>query len=202
MPLPVVSTTTRPSPAASVSSGDVEWTGPPDSHPFMPQPVTRTFADFIGATGFTVEPLDPEPHVRNNMMSAVTQPTDSDRYATSTGEEDIAPSRPQPSPGCGRPIPGFDRSLLTSSMVCALFLICATAAPLTAAGFGDAGCWRGRMPGSTRWWCWFGCHDSRDGICFASGRVFDRQRGPWWTVARCDSAAAIGSTPRAARFLG
>ncbi|KAK3262029.1 hypothetical protein CYMTET_29094 [Cymbomonas tetramitiformis] len=60
-------------------------------------------------------------------------------YATITDDEDVSPPQPPLRPGCGRPIPGFGRSLLNSSMVCALFAICATAAPLTAAGFGGAG---------------------------------------------------------------
>ncbi|KAK3271095.1 hypothetical protein CYMTET_20535 [Cymbomonas tetramitiformis] len=58
--MPVVSVAAKPSLAAwsAVSSGE-EWTGQPDSHHFMPPPVTRTFADFIGSTGFTAEAPDP-----------------------------------------------------------------------------------------------------------------------------------------------
>ncbi|KAK3278122.1 hypothetical protein CYMTET_13929 [Cymbomonas tetramitiformis] len=41
--------------------------------------------------------------------------------------------------GCGRGIPGFGGSFLTSSLlVCALFVICATAAPHTVSGVGGA----------------------------------------------------------------
>ncbi|KAK3272940.1 hypothetical protein CYMTET_18795 [Cymbomonas tetramitiformis] len=79
--MPVVSAAAKPSPAASVSSGG-KWTGPPDSHPFMPPTVTRTFADFIGSTGFTVEAPDPEPYMNMNMLSAVDQPAGSNGYAT------------------------------------------------------------------------------------------------------------------------
>ncbi|KAK3237211.1 hypothetical protein CYMTET_45686 [Cymbomonas tetramitiformis] len=83
MPLPVVSAPRRPSPATSVdSSEDIEWTGPRDSHAFMPQPVTRTFADFIGATGFTVEAPDSDPHLHMNTMSATAQLAGSEGYAT------------------------------------------------------------------------------------------------------------------------
>ncbi|KAK3287681.1 hypothetical protein CYMTET_4817 [Cymbomonas tetramitiformis] len=52
----------------------------------LPVPVTRTFADIIGGTGFTVEAPDSEPHANMNMMSAVAQPASSDGYATSTDE--------------------------------------------------------------------------------------------------------------------
>ncbi|KAK3270026.1 hypothetical protein CYMTET_21554 [Cymbomonas tetramitiformis] len=108
--------TKRPSPGASVDSEDIEWTGPHPSHPFMPQPVTRTFADVIGATGFTAEAPDSEPPLHMNMMSAAAQTAGSDGYATSTDDEDVAPPQPPLRPGCDRPIPGFGQSLLTSSM--------------------------------------------------------------------------------------
>ncbi|KAK3267276.1 hypothetical protein CYMTET_24157 [Cymbomonas tetramitiformis] len=131
MPLPVVSAPQRHSPAASVAdSEDIEWTGPPPSHPFMPLPVTRTFADLIGATGFTVEAPDPEPPLHMNMMSAAAQPADSDGYATSTDDEDVAPPQPPLRPGCDRAIPGFVRSLLTSSMLLGTI-------PGTPGSFGD-----------------------------------------------------------------
>ncbi|KAK3258191.1 hypothetical protein CYMTET_32752 [Cymbomonas tetramitiformis] len=81
MSLPVVPAATRPSTAASVElRGGVD--GSARLHPFMPQPVTRTFADFIGGTGFTVGTSDSEPHANMNMISAVAQPAHSDGYAT------------------------------------------------------------------------------------------------------------------------
>ncbi|KAK3280239.1 hypothetical protein CYMTET_11910 [Cymbomonas tetramitiformis] len=139
--MPVVPAAAKPLPAASVSSRE-EWTGPPDSHPFMPPPIrtVRTFADFIGSTGFTVEAPDPEPHEHMNMLSAVDQRASSDGYATDTDDEDIAATQPPPRLGCGVPVPGFGRSLLTTSFGCALFIIvCAATAPLTASGVGGAG---------------------------------------------------------------
>ncbi|KAK3261589.1 hypothetical protein CYMTET_29508 [Cymbomonas tetramitiformis] len=138
--MPMVSAAAKPSPAASVSSEE-EWTGPPDSHPFMPPPATRAFADFIGSTGFTVEAPDIEPHLGMNMLSAVDQePADSNGYATEgTDNEDTAPARQPVKHGCGMPVPGFGRSFLTTSFVCALFIVCAAAAPLlTASGVGGA----------------------------------------------------------------
>ncbi|KAK3236578.1 hypothetical protein CYMTET_53292 [Cymbomonas tetramitiformis] len=53
-PQPVVASPQRSTPATSVASEDIEWTGPQPSHPLMPHPITRTFADFISAMGFTV----------------------------------------------------------------------------------------------------------------------------------------------------
>ncbi|KAK3247813.1 hypothetical protein CYMTET_42700, partial [Cymbomonas tetramitiformis] len=43
---------------------------------------------------------------------------------------------PQPTLSSGRTPLGFGRSALTSLAVCALFIMCATAVPLTAATFG------------------------------------------------------------------
>ncbi|KAK3272827.1 hypothetical protein CYMTET_18894 [Cymbomonas tetramitiformis] len=124
MPLQMVPAATRPSPVTSVSSGE-EWTGPPDYHPFIPQHVTRTFADFVGGTGFfTVEVFDSEPHANMNTMSAVAQPAHSDGYATSTDEEDVALSQPPPRLGCCMPVPVFGRSLLTSPFVCVRHSLC------------------------------------------------------------------------------
>ncbi|KAK3287267.1 hypothetical protein CYMTET_5214 [Cymbomonas tetramitiformis] len=136
--MPAVSAAAEPSPTVSVSSGE-ERTGPPDSHPFMPPPVARTFADFIGSTGFTVEAPDTEPHIGMNMLSTVDQPADSNGYATEdTDDEDTAPAQPPTRHGCGMPVPDFGRSFLTTSFVCALFIECAAAASLTASGVSGA----------------------------------------------------------------
>ncbi|KAK3274213.1 hypothetical protein CYMTET_17590 [Cymbomonas tetramitiformis] len=137
--VPVVSEPAAYSPAASVES-DEEWTGPPNP---MCLPVTRSFADFIASTGFTVEAPD-EPSVNMNILSAVEKSEseidyEPETYATSDSGDEGAPiQQPPPRYGCGRSIPGLGRSFLTSSLVCALFVICATAAPHTASGVGGA----------------------------------------------------------------
>ncbi|KAK3264696.1 hypothetical protein CYMTET_26577 [Cymbomonas tetramitiformis] len=137
--VPVVSEPATHSPPAWVES-DEGWTGPPN--PFCP-PVTRTFADFIESTGIALGAPDGPP-VSMNLLSAV-EATESvvgyepATYATSDDDdEDASVALPQPRYGCGRGIPGLGRSLLTSSLVCALFVICATAAPHAASGVGGA----------------------------------------------------------------
>ncbi|KAK3274847.1 hypothetical protein CYMTET_16986 [Cymbomonas tetramitiformis] len=138
--LPVVSEPTAHSPPASVESEE-EWTGPPN--PFCP-PVTRTFADFIQSTGVALGAPD-EPAASMNLLSAVETPERVKDYMPATyaacddDGEDASVAPPRPRYGCGNAIPGFGRSLLTSSLVCALFVICATAAPHTAADVGGAG---------------------------------------------------------------
>ncbi|KAK3238878.1 hypothetical protein CYMTET_51147 [Cymbomonas tetramitiformis] len=138
--LPVVSEPTAHSPPASVESEE-GWTGPPN--PFCP-PVTRTFADFIESTGIAFGAPD-EPAASMNLLSAVEAPErvmdyKPATYATSDDDdEDASVAPPRPRYGCGDAIPGFGRSLLTSSLVCALFVICATAAPHTVADVGGAG---------------------------------------------------------------
>ncbi|KAK3287769.1 hypothetical protein CYMTET_4723 [Cymbomonas tetramitiformis] len=138
--LPVVSEPTAHSPPASVESEE-EWTGPPN--PFCP-PVTRTFADFIESTGIALGAPD-EPAASMNLLSAVEAPERvmdyrPATYATSDDDdEDASVTPPRPRYGCGNAIPGFGRSLLTSSLVCALFVICATAAPHIVADVGGAG---------------------------------------------------------------
>ncbi|KAK3242965.1 hypothetical protein CYMTET_47352 [Cymbomonas tetramitiformis] len=115
--MPVVSDPAKHSPPASVES-DEEWTGPPN--PFCP-PVTRTFADFIESTGVALGAPD-EPPVGMNMLSAVEAPEsvmgyEPAAYATSDeGDEDASAGPPQPRYGCGRGIPGFGGSFLTSSL--------------------------------------------------------------------------------------
>ncbi|KAK3264544.1 hypothetical protein CYMTET_26725 [Cymbomonas tetramitiformis] len=137
--LPVVSEPAAHSPPASVESEE-EWTGPPN--PFCP-PVTRTFADFIESTGIALGAPD-EPAASMNLLSAVETPERVIDYKPAAyaacGDDDkgasVAPPRPRY--GCGNGIPRFARSLLTSSLVCALFMICATAAPHAVAGVGGA----------------------------------------------------------------
>ncbi|KAK3278575.1 hypothetical protein CYMTET_13491 [Cymbomonas tetramitiformis] len=138
--MPVVPAAAKPSPASSSVSSGEEWAGPPDSYPFMPPPVTCTFADFISSTGFTVEAPDPEPYVHMNMLSAVDQPESGNGYATDDADDEgVAPTQPPTRLGCGVSGPGFGRSFLTYSLVCALlFVVCATAAPLTTSGVGGA----------------------------------------------------------------
>ncbi|KAK3239728.1 hypothetical protein CYMTET_50373 [Cymbomonas tetramitiformis] len=137
--MPVVSEPATHSPPASVES-DEEWTGPPN--PFCP-PVTRTFADFIESTGIALGAPD-EPPVSMIMLSAIEAPESVMSYEPATyptsddDDEDASVEQPQPRYGCGRGIPGLGRSFLTSSLVCALFVICATAAPHTASGVGGA----------------------------------------------------------------
>ncbi|KAK3272079.1 hypothetical protein CYMTET_19601 [Cymbomonas tetramitiformis] len=127
------------SPPASVESGE-EWTGPPN--PFCP-PVTRTFADFIESAGIALEASD-EPTPNMNLLSTINDPGhmmnyEAAAYATSDDDEEAASvALPQPRYGCGSGIPRFGRSLLTSSLMCALFVICATAAPHAVAGVGGA----------------------------------------------------------------
>ncbi|KAK3263679.1 hypothetical protein CYMTET_27530 [Cymbomonas tetramitiformis] len=82
--VPVVPEPAKHSPAASVGSGE-EWTGPPNPHPLMPQPVTRSFVDFIASTGFTVEAPD-EPPIAMNMLSAIEEPESATGYAMSDYE--------------------------------------------------------------------------------------------------------------------
>ncbi|KAK3269782.1 hypothetical protein CYMTET_21789 [Cymbomonas tetramitiformis] len=142
--VPVVSEPVKHSPAASVSSCE-HWTGPPDPHPFMPPPVTRSFADHIASTGFTVEAPD-EPPVAMNTLSTIEEPESATGYAISDSNDEGYPaeqppaSQPPPRFGCGRSIPGLGRSLLTSSLVCALLcIVCAAAAPLTVSGAGGVG---------------------------------------------------------------
>ncbi|KAK3263441.1 hypothetical protein CYMTET_27751 [Cymbomonas tetramitiformis] len=136
--LPVVSGPPAHSPPASVKSEE-EWTGPP--HPFCP-PVTRTFADFIESTGIALVPDEPAPSM--NLLSAVEEPERVMDYKPATcatsddDDEDDSVALPRPRYGCGNGIPRFARSLLTSSLVCALFIICATAAPHAVAGVGGA----------------------------------------------------------------
>ncbi|KAK3264559.1 hypothetical protein CYMTET_26711 [Cymbomonas tetramitiformis] len=136
--LPVVSEPPAHSPPASVESEE-EWTGPPN--PFCP-PVTRTFADFIESTGIALVPDEPAPSM--NLLSAVEEPERVMDYKPATyttsddDDEDASVTPPRPRYGCGNAIPGFGRSLLTSSLVCALFVICAAAAPHTVADVGGA----------------------------------------------------------------
>ncbi|KAK3252657.1 hypothetical protein CYMTET_38059 [Cymbomonas tetramitiformis] len=119
--------------------------GPVRPIPFAHRPVTRTFADFIESTGIAVE-LPDEPSVHMAMLSAIEGPESvmdykPEAYATSDeDDDDVSVEHPQPRYGCGRGIPGWGRSFLTSSLVCALFVIifCATAAPHTASGVGGA----------------------------------------------------------------
>ncbi|KAK3234302.1 hypothetical protein CYMTET_55440 [Cymbomonas tetramitiformis] len=94
---PVMSEPVKHSLAASVSSGE-DWTGPSDPNPFMPQPVTRSFADYIASTGFTVEAPDGSP-VAMNMLSA-TEEAESDyepeTYATSDSDDEGYPTEQPP----------------------------------------------------------------------------------------------------------
>ncbi|KAK3271254.1 hypothetical protein CYMTET_20386 [Cymbomonas tetramitiformis] len=92
--VPVVSEAVKHSPAASVGSVE-DWTGPPDTHPVMPPPVTRSFADyFIASTGFTVEAPD-EPPAHMNMLSAIEPPESATGYATSNSDDEgYAPEQP------------------------------------------------------------------------------------------------------------
>ncbi|KAK3242292.1 hypothetical protein CYMTET_48012 [Cymbomonas tetramitiformis] len=137
--MPVVSEPATHSPPASVES-DEEWTGPPN--PFCP-PVTRTFADFIESTGIALGAPDGPP-VSMNMLSAVEAPEGVVGYEPATyatgddGDEDASVKPAQPRYGCGRGIPDFGKSFLTSSLVCALLVICAAAAPHTVSGVGGA----------------------------------------------------------------
>ncbi|KAK3241314.1 hypothetical protein CYMTET_48907 [Cymbomonas tetramitiformis] len=138
--VPVVSEPVAHSPPASVDS-DEGWTGPPN--PFCP-PVTRTFADFIESTGIALGSPD-EPPVGMNLLSAVDAPEGVVGYEPATyissdddDDEDASAAPPRPRYGCGRGIPGFGGSFLTSSLVCARFVICATAAPHTVSGVGGA----------------------------------------------------------------
>ncbi|KAK3241853.1 hypothetical protein CYMTET_48418 [Cymbomonas tetramitiformis] len=115
--VPVVSGPVAHSPPASVESGE-EWTGPPN--PFCP-PVTRTFTDFIESTGVALGSPDGPP-VSMNLFSAVEAPEgvmscEPATYATDDDDEDASVALPQPRYGCGRSIPGFGRSFLTSSLV-------------------------------------------------------------------------------------
>ncbi|KAK3280768.1 hypothetical protein CYMTET_11411 [Cymbomonas tetramitiformis] len=106
----------------------------------MPPPVTRSFANVISGTGFKVEAPDPEPYVHMNMLSAIDRPESGDGCATDdTGGEGVAPTQPPTRLGCGAPVTGLGRSFITSSLVCTRFVMCATAAPLTASGVGGAG---------------------------------------------------------------
>ncbi|KAK3263949.1 hypothetical protein CYMTET_27279 [Cymbomonas tetramitiformis] len=74
------------------------------------------------------------------MLSAVDQPESGNGYAADdTDDEDVAPTQPHTKIGCGAPVTGFGRSFLTASLVCALFVVCAAAAPLTASDVGGAG---------------------------------------------------------------
>ncbi|KAK3235782.1 hypothetical protein CYMTET_54046 [Cymbomonas tetramitiformis] len=82
-----------------------------------------------------------------NLLSAVEAPEgvmgydEPATYITSDDDDDdehASVALPQPRYGCGRGIPGFGGSLLTSSLVRALFVICATAAPHTVSGVGGA----------------------------------------------------------------
>ncbi|KAK3263736.1 hypothetical protein CYMTET_27469 [Cymbomonas tetramitiformis] len=137
--MPVVSGPVTHSPPASVES-DEEWTGPPN--PFCP-PVTRTFADFIENTGIALG-APGEPPVSMNLLSAVEAPESVMGYEPAScvtsddDDEHSSVALPQPRYGCGRGIPGFGGSLLTSSLVGALFVICAAAAPHTISGVGGA----------------------------------------------------------------
>ncbi|KAK3282350.1 hypothetical protein CYMTET_9908 [Cymbomonas tetramitiformis] len=137
--MPVVSELATHSPPASVES-DEEWTGPPN--PFCP-PVTRTFADFIESTGVALGTSD-EPPMSMNMLSAIEAPEsvvsyEPAAYATDDDdEEDASAELPRPRYGCGRGLPGLGRYFLTSSLVCALFVICAAAAPHAVSGVGGA----------------------------------------------------------------
>ncbi|KAK3275283.1 hypothetical protein CYMTET_16574 [Cymbomonas tetramitiformis] len=74
------------------------------------------------------------------MLPAVDQPANySAGYATEdTDDEDIAPAQTPARLWCGVPVPGFGRSFLTTLFVCAPFIVCAAAAPLTASGVGGA----------------------------------------------------------------
>ncbi|KAK3279404.1 hypothetical protein CYMTET_4370 [Cymbomonas tetramitiformis] len=58
--------------------------------------------------------------------------------ASDDDDEDASVALPQPRYDCGRGIPGFGGSLLTSSLMCAFLMICATAAPHTVTGVGGA----------------------------------------------------------------
>ncbi|KAK3251157.1 hypothetical protein CYMTET_18995 [Cymbomonas tetramitiformis] len=97
--------------------------------------------DVISGTGFTaVEAPGPEPYVHMNMLSAVDRPGSGDGCATDeTGDEGVAPMQPPTRLGCGAPVTGFGRSFIASSLMCARFVMCTTAAPLTASGVGGAG---------------------------------------------------------------
>ncbi|KAK3285357.1 hypothetical protein CYMTET_7028 [Cymbomonas tetramitiformis] len=136
--MPVVSEPPAHSPPASVESED-DWTGPPN--PFCP-PVTRTFADFIEGTGVALVPDEPAPSM--NLLSAVGEPERVIDYEPATcatsddDDEGDSVTLPRPRYGCGNGIPRFARSLLTSSLVCALFVICAAAAPHAVTGVGGA----------------------------------------------------------------
>ncbi|KAK3239850.1 hypothetical protein CYMTET_50246 [Cymbomonas tetramitiformis] len=111
-------------------------------NPFCP-PVTRTFADFIGSTGVVLVPDEPVPSM--NLLSAIGEPERVVEYKPATyvacddDDEDASVELPRPRYGCGSSIPRFGRSLLTSSLVCALFVVCAAAAPHAVAGVGGAG---------------------------------------------------------------
>ncbi|KAK3232638.1 hypothetical protein CYMTET_7646 [Cymbomonas tetramitiformis] len=80
----------------------------------MPPPVTRSFADFIASTGFTVEAPGEPPTAMNTMLSATREePESATGYAASiSDDEGYPPEQPpagQPPPrfGCGRTIPAL-----------------------------------------------------------------------------------------------
>ncbi|KAK3279015.1 hypothetical protein CYMTET_13076, partial [Cymbomonas tetramitiformis] len=105
-------------------------------------------AHAAGASTFNINTFtaDLPPAAGMNLLSAVETPERVKDYKPATyaasddDDEDASVAPPRPRYGCGNAIPGFgSRSLLTSSLVCALFVICATAAPQAVADVGGAG---------------------------------------------------------------
>ncbi|KAK3235992.1 hypothetical protein CYMTET_53841 [Cymbomonas tetramitiformis] len=103
--------------------------------PLQPYEPETSFMDKVATMGgFTLSAPDPDPPLALHRMGSAVS------VGAGTGDESddddgVLPS-PQPAIGCGRPPIGFGRSALTSLLVCTLFILGATAVPLTAATLG------------------------------------------------------------------
>ncbi|KAK3269758.1 hypothetical protein CYMTET_21815 [Cymbomonas tetramitiformis] len=75
---------------------------------------------------------DPDPPINLGYMCGVEDADGRGSYSTESDDGESYAPPPPPALGCGRSAIGFGKSILTTSLLCITFVMCAAAAPLAA----------------------------------------------------------------------